>query len=138
MKLQTCYQMMSTKYTLKAKILLYVAVIYSISILVLSLANLGQIEIIKLEASDKIYHAVCYAIMSFLWFGHAKFKSKELNFKIILIIIVLISLFGIIIEYLQLTLTDYRTFDWWDVLANFIGIILGILMFKSLQKIFNQ
>jgi len=45
--------------------------------------------------------------------------------------------FGIIIEVLQLTLTDYRTFDWWDAFANSIGALLGVLAFDFLRKVFK-
>lgn len=128
---------MTIKHTLKAKILLFIAILYSILILVLSLANLNKVEIVKLESSDKLYHLVCYALLSFLWVYFVKLKLKALNSRIIFVTILLISIFGIIIEYLQLMLTDYRTFDWWDALANFTGVIFGILTFKLYQKLFN-
>lgn len=128
---------MTIKHTLKAKILLFIAILYSILILVLSLANLNKVEIVKLESSDKLYHLLCYALLSFLWVYFVKLKLKTLNSRIIFVTILLISIFGIIIEYLQLMLTDYRTFDWWDALANFTGVIFGILTFKLYQKLFN-
>lgn len=128
---------MITKLTLKAKIYLFIASGYSLLILILSLVNLNKVEIVKLEASDKVYHTVCYALMSFLWCYYAKLKLKKLKINFTLVLILSISTFGTIIEVLQLTLTNYRAFDWWDVLANFIGIILGIVLFKLSQKIFN-
>ncbi len=128
---------MTIKHTLKAKILLLIAILYSILILVLSLANLNKVEIVKLESSDKLYHLLCYALLSFLWVYFVKLKLKTLNSRIIFVTILLISIFGIIIEHLQLMLTDYRTFDWWDALANFTGVIFGILTFKLYQKLFN-
>lgn len=128
---------MTIKHTLKAKIFLFIAILYSILILVLSLANLNRVEIVKLESSDKFYHAACYTLLSFLWVYFVKLKFEALKIRIIFATILLISIFGIIIEYLQLVLTDYRTFDWWDVLANFTGVIFGILTFKLHQKLFN-
>jgi len=110
---------------------------YSFLILILSLININDIEIVTLEASDKFYHTVCYAIMAFLWSYYLKLKTGTLKNNFILVLVFLISSFGIIIEVLQLAITDYRSFDWWDVLANFAGIILGILIFKVSQKLFN-
>jgi VanZ family protein len=126
---------MTTKSTLKDKICLTLAICYSFLILVLSLININDIEIVTLEASDKFYHTACYAIMAILWSYYAKLKTGSLKNNVILVLIFLISLFGIIIEVLQLTITDYRSFDWWDVLANFTGIIFGILVFKLFQKL---
>lgn len=129
--------MMTIKNTLKVNTLLYIAIIYTLSILTLSLINIGKVEIIKIEASDKIYHTACYAIMSFLWCLYATNKYSTLKIKTFLIILVLITIFGIIIESMQLILTNYRSFDWLDAIANFVGCILGILVFNSLQKVFN-
>lgn len=128
---------MIIKHTLKAKILLFIATLYSILILVLSLANLNKVDIVKVEASDKFYHTLCYAVLSFLWVYYAKVKLQTLKIRNIFAFMFLISIFGIIIEYLQLTLTSYRTFDWWDIVANFTGIALGVLAFKLYQKLFN-
>ena len=128
---------MVIKHTLKAKVFLSIAILYSLAILFLSLVNLQKVEIIKLEASDKIYHAGCYCLMVLLWSLFTKSKSHSYNLKIKSILFVSISLFGIIIEYLQLYLTNYRAFDWWDVLANCIGVFVGILIFSALQKLFN-
>lgn len=128
---------MITKRTLKDKICLTLAISYSFLILILSLININDIEIVTLEASDKFYHIACYAIMAFLWSYYTKLKTGSLKNNLILVLIFSISSFGIIIEVLQLTITDYRSFDWWDVLANFTGIIFGILSFKIFQKLFN-
>lgn len=129
---------MNIKLTLKDKVLLCIAVLYSILILVLSLVNLNEVKIVKLEASDKIYHFVCYAFMSFLWSYFTKSTLKALKNRAIFVLIFSISVFGIIIEVLQLKLTDYRAFDWWDILANFVGAVFGIIIFKLFQKIFNH
>ena len=127
---------MTTKTTLKDKILLSIAICYSALILFLSLINLNDIEIVSLKASDKFYHMVCYAIMAFLWSYFLNLKNGNFKIHTILFLVFSITIFGIIIEVLQITLTDYRSFDWWDVLANITGIILGVFIFKLYQKLF--
>jgi glycopeptide antibiotics resistance protein len=43
-------------------------------------------------------------------------------------------LFGIIIEVLQFTITNYRTGDYFDVIANSGGVMFGSLVFNQLFK----
>jgi len=72
-----------------------------------------------------------------LWACFAVLKYKSFTTAHIISLLSGISLFGIIIEVLQLTLTDYRAFDWFDVLANTAGVILGLLVFSLSRKLFN-
>lgn len=124
--------------TLKAKILFYIAILYSFAILILSLISLQNIEIIKVKSSDKIYHTVCYAIMMVIWSVYLKFRFKKQIVKKYLILAVSIISYGIVIEYLQSNLTNYREFDWWDVLANFIGVITAFGAIKFYEILFNN
>lgn len=126
-----------TNRTLKAKILFLIAVSYSILILILSIANLRDIDMIKLENSDKFYHLFCYALMTMVWFFYLKIKFNTINYKILLILSLAIISYGTIIEILQLSLTTYRQFDWWDVLANSIGVLLGLIIVFIFQRLFN-
>jgi glycopeptide antibiotics resistance protein len=43
-------------------------------------------------------------------------------------------LFGIILEVLQGALTDYRTADYKDALANTTGVLIGFFSFKVIYK----
>jgi VanZ family protein len=72
--------------------------------------------------------------MSILWafFVFTKVKSFKNSYRLTLTTSIIA--FGIIIEYLQLYLTDYRSFDWWDVLANSVGVFLGITAFSLFIK----
>lgn len=130
---------MITKPTLKAKFYFLVSLAYSLIILYLSLANLSKVDIVKFNSSDKFYHVICYMIMSMLWsfFLHSKLKQVRKSSRVVLMVSIIA--FGIIIEYLQLFLTNYRSFDWWDVLANSVGVILGMLLFSFfVKRIYQQ
>ena len=126
-----------TKITLKARLSFFLALFYSISILILSLVNLSDIKMIKLETSDKVYHAISYALMIFFWLLYYKIKFKTVSSKQNLTLVLFIIGFGIIIEYLQLILTSYRSFDWWDVIANTAGVLIGFASFMAFLKLFN-
>lgn len=126
---------MVINHILKVKISLFLATSYTLLILLLSLVNLNEIQIIEINASDKLYHAVCYALLSFLWIYFVKIKYHLINLRRFVVVGSFTTLFGIIIEYFQLILTEYRMFDWWDALANFFGVLLGILLFSIIQKV---
>tara|TARA_B110000444_G_scaffold40338_1_gene36129 strand:- start:388 stop:792 length:405 start_codon:yes stop_codon:yes gene_type:complete len=69
-------------------------------------------------ALDKIIH-ICVFIFLSCWFS-GQFKS---NIKLLFCI----SLFGVLIEFLQ-QFTPYRSAELFDILANEIGIIIGIII----------
>ncbi|MDB4098780.1 VanZ family protein, partial [Polaribacter sp.] len=51
-----------------------------------------------------------------------------------LLVIACCILLGVIIEISQSTLTSYRTGDYYDVIANSLGVLLGLLVFNMLSK----
>ena len=72
---------------------------------------------------DKIVHAGLFFVWIILWLLAYPGKSK-------LIIVVAGMLYGIGLEFYQQLLPFGRTFDWWDALADAVGVLLG-LGFKS-------
>lgn len=125
---------MITKPTWKANLLFGTALIWTCLIIYLSLANLGEIKIIQVKASDKLYHMACYFILGVLWFLFYDIKHGPIDKTKKLIISSCLVLFGIIIEILQTVLTTYRTFDLWDAFANAVGIFLANLFFNLIVK----
>ena len=73
---------------------------------------------IELNGIDKFYHFVTYAFLS-LWFLQIEILSKKAWTVIILLV-----LMGVGIEFLQ-SMTTYRMFEYADMLANSIGVIIG-------------
>lgn len=138
MKYLNFYLVKTINHTLKANILFYIAILYSFAILILSLIRLQNFDIIKIESSDKIYHIVCYAIMMVIWSVYLKFRFKNQIVKNYLILAMSIISYGIVIEYFQMTLTNYRQFDWWDILANSVGVFIGFSLLKFYDILFNN
>lgn len=54
-----------------------------------------------------------------------------------MILVLGISVFGMVIEVLQGTLTDYRVISFADVIANLVGTVLGIILFEKIRIILN-
>ena len=71
---------------------------------------------------DKYIHFFVYSFLSFLVF------KASLSFKKILLFIGLISL-GIFIELLQ-NVSGLRNFEYMDIIANSLGILVGFLIFR--------
>ena len=75
---------------------------------------------------DKISHAIMFFYISLL--------GMFCNFKIkYYILMAIIFAFGLTIEIVHY-FHPFRYFEWTDLLANFLGITLAIVIYKSLQK----
>ena len=129
MRQKTYFLVMGIKHTWKVNISFVTALSFTLLILYLSLANLGKIDIINISASDKVYHAGAYFVLALLWFLFFYLKKQSFSNSVNFLIIGSLILFGIIIEVLQYSLTNYRTLDWWDVMANTAGIISAYISY---------
>jgi len=83
---------------------------------------------IAINHLDKWQHCFAYLVLTFFWLF--AFYKKERKYLIILCCI----LFGILIEVLQYTITNYRTGDYLDVLANSSGVLFGSFVFNQVFK----
>jgi len=126
------------------KILCVAAISYTIALTIGSLIKPVKLKLSTFAYSDKVLHLVAYIGLSILWlsFYHlvkqyfwAQWKPK----KYYVIIAIILVIYGIIIELLQGSITDYRTPDVWDVLANSIGVVVGsavfVLFFKNFKRL---
>jgi VanZ family protein len=112
---------------------LAIAIIATLAIAFLSLSHLPKLDLgIKIKSSDKYLHATAYFFLSVVWYFALRKKINNTRFKILLVLILVF--YGIILEILQGGLTDYRTADLYDALANSFGILLATLV---INKILN-
>lgn len=130
--------MLHIKHLLGDKTLFFIAVLYSCIISVLFFIPNPDLPEIHFSAADKIVHCLIYFILINIWLLYF-FKKKDFRFnsKWILVLWFSILLYGIIIEILQDLLTVSRSADIFDVAANFIGSLLGIIFFRSIKHKFN-
>ena len=107
-------------------------IVYALALTIGSLIHLGNIPDLGSDFDDKIYHFVAYFIFTFLIYNYG--VSKEITNSIgksaILVIV-----YGIIIEVLQSILTSYRTFDFYDAIANALGVILAVVVLIYIDKL---
>ena len=77
-------------------------------------------EVTPFNASDKVQHALAYAVAMF-WFGLCYRRDRLYKIGIILLIL------GIVIEVIQ-GQTGYREMSLYDVFANITGVVIGLML----------
>jgi VanZ family protein len=78
---------------------------------------------------DKIVHVGIFAGLAVLWLLRYPDQST---------LVVLTSIaYGILIEIYQNYMPINRSFDWWDILADSAGVLVGFLAATIFHKYFN-
>lgn len=121
------------------KLLIISAIAYSGLITILFLMPSSDLPRVNLHGgADKSAHFLIHFILVFLWqlyfFSLYDYRFLWRNASMVLFGSIL---YGIIIELLQGQLTDSRTPDFYDVLANFGGAVVSIFVFQRLKHYFT-
>jgi VanZ family protein len=119
------------------QLLLIWAILCSGVITYFCLTNSSNIPAINIPSIDKIVH-FCFHFgftVSWILFFKKELKGKEANdYKAYLISFIFSVFFGITIEILQGVLTNTRTPDVTDILANTIGATVGVFSAIAFRK----
>ncbi len=113
------------------KLAVVTAYMYTLLVIVASLGRfvLGMFPK-GVAHSDKIAHFIAYAGFSLVWSFYF-FKAKEYSFlKSVQVSLLWSIFFGVLMEFCQWFFTNYRQFDYYDMLANSFGTLIGLLIFK--------
>lgn len=104
------------------------SIIIAAGILYLSLRNISQTEynslFIKIENIDKVIHGIMYFCLSLALALESKAKN---NYRIILRVFLISTIFGGVMEILQLYVPS-RTASWGDFLADMAGSALPLVI----------
>ncbi len=107
----------------------------AIAIMVLSLGDPGETgrTVFRFfNNADKFVHAAMYFVLTFvLIYQYRREASKE---WVIILLASLSFLYSVLMEILQMTVTSNRGFEWYDILANLAGVVLGTGFFLLLRK----
>jgi hypothetical protein len=113
---------------------LYLVLAWSLvlSIIILSIlpgSSIPKFDLLNFLAIDKIGHLMFYgmAAWSFLKYFSLKYQSVPL-----LKIGVLLFLLGVLLELLQYSMHQGRSFDLLDVLTNGLGVYCGLNYFEKI------
>lgn len=109
-------------------------IVWLLLILLLSLTPGDEMpqHVVSLVAFDKLMHWFFYGILTHLWLvGFKKqYRSLVLKRRALWIIIPSVIIIGIGIEFIQGWFIPGRVFEIWDILANAIGCVMGVLLFR--------
>lgn len=94
-----------------------------LSIIYLSLVPAPP-KIISFFGADKVSHLLAYAVLTG-WFGQLYLDKKS-----VFGVVVGFIFMGILLEILQ-GMTGYRMFDYADMLANTLGVFLGLWLTRT-------
>lgn len=83
---------------------------------------------VSIPHADKYVHFVEYFVFFVVWFMYLYTTYKKSFLLTSFFAFLTVVFFGIIIEVLQGTLTDHRTFDWGDVLFNSLGALTSFVL----------
>jgi len=90
---------------------------------------------LQLISSDKIGHAAAYAVLAgWLIWGLARAQKRNANKQELLIIGCISAGYGALMEWVQGTFFPHRFFEFDDMLANTVGVLLAILGYVWWRK----
>ncbi len=102
----------------------------TLAILVLSLARIPEVPVAEdVPLADKWTHMVMYAALTLsIWWQYLR-SHKQVNWlRLSLFGIVAPAAWGGLMELAQAYLTTYRSGDWWDFVANCIGVAIAVVI----------
>lgn len=107
----------------------WIALSWASIILFLSVIPGEDLPTITFWEIDKIVHAIFYLVLSFTSILAIKrqYPALPLRFTSIIYGVSLCILYGLCIEIVQGAFLESRSFDIYDLVANFIGCSLGVI-----------
>ena len=97
-------------------------------------SNLNKVGFFQINNIDKFIHFIFYFLLS-VSFQSSLFRITLNKKQQTLITLILVISYGLIMEVFQFYFTSDRSAELFDVMANTLGCILGILIFPFLQKL---
>lgn len=107
---------------------LYLSLVVTLSLLPPS--DLPKVELF--DGFDKVVHFLMYFPLAALLCWTLIVEKKKAR---IWLVIVAAVLWGIFMEYMQRSMHLGRSFSWNDELANFAGVVVGVLFYKLAVRI---
>ena len=124
--------MISFIFSVKPWIRKTIGIIYLVNIAFLSLSPSYNLPVIHIPYIDKVVHICMYLGLSFLacWIydiGHHRVWFMYM-------VLAAVFMYGVLMEILQRTMHNGRDFDFKDMLANLTGAIIGLIIYKYMDR----
>ncbi len=102
------------------------AALLTVGVAIMSLTESSYMPSVSLN--DKLLHGAMYACLAAAW---------ELAIKRPAWIIVGVTLYGALLELLQHYCTQTRSGEWFDLLADFLGATIAVILIVLWQRLFT-
>lgn len=79
---------------------------------------------------DKLVHLGLFSVLVFLW--RSAFRSPSAYYNLVLLFLVVV--YGLAVEFIQLYFVPNRDFDLYDVVADAIGGLIGLIGWLRVNK----
>jgi len=124
--------MISFIFSVKPWIRKTIGIIYLVNIAFLSLSPSYNLPVIHIPYIDKVVHICMYLGLSFLACWIYDIGHHRVWFMYMLLATVF--MYGVLMEILQRTMHNGRDFDFKDMLANLTGAIIGLIIYKYMDR----
>ena len=124
------------KSLLESKQLLVISIIYSVFITIIFLIPTNEMPKLLhfLIPIDKIIHVFIFLALTFLWLSYINSLLNNTKPIVLFFIMVVCLLYGILIEVIQEFYVLSREAEVFDVIADLIGVSLGLLFFRNYKN----
>ncbi len=124
------------KSLLESKQLLVISIIYSVFITIIFLIPTNEMPELSnfLIPIDKIIHVFIFMALTFLWLSYVNSFLNNTKPIVLFFIMVVCLLYGILIEVIQEFYVLSREAEVFDVIADLIGVSLGLLFFRNYKN----
>jgi len=105
--------------------------ILAISIVVISILSIQHLEVEpSVNLNDKLLHFSCFLYLTIIsWLSRIIYKELWLY--------VIVLGYGILIEIVQIYI-PYRSFEFFDIFADFLGILAGCIFINFFKDLYPK
>ena len=96
----------------------------------IQVSQLPKASLFTIPHFDKMVHFTLYFILASVWLIDDFKKRLEFNKKILFLIVLSSVAYGVIMEIVQKVIVQNRDGDFFDALANAMGVAIAFLLFR--------
>ena len=106
-------------------------IILGISVFIITTLSIQEVNNeFSVNSLDKVLHFLCFSYLTLItWLS--RILNKDLH------VYVIVLAYGILIEIVQRFL-PYRSFEYLDIFADFVGVIAGLIIIKILKNFYPK
>ena len=109
------------------------AIICAVVIFGLSVGPGIQLPETLISSPDKLGHLVAYGILGWLSLS-ALSKNKTHPKSAVFLALLAVTIYGVVLEFVQWAFFPNRFFEVWDMVANFLGVLLSYFAHRFFKQ----